>query len=88
MRDDNTAPTVYVDGYKGVQIKDSVAKINFFADHLNAESDTGYRKVNLRLAMSVAVLLQTHEALSQLVQQLKDAGLIQIWHRWQCQKDR
>lgn len=69
-------PEIYVDGYQGVTYKDGIVKLNYYSLALDPKSNTSYREVVLRLALSVGTVVQVHNALGQLLSDLETKGLV------------
>lgn len=69
-------PTVFVDGYHGVQLSNGVVRINFFENVHPADPVSGERRIVQRLAMGMPALLSVATALNGFIEQMHKDGLL------------
>lgn len=69
-------PEIYVDGYQGATYKDGIVKLNFFSLALDPATNASHREVVMRMALSVGTVMQVHQALGSLINDLEAKGVL------------
>lgn len=72
-----SAPEVYVDGYKGVIITNGVAKLNFFSTVFDPATNRTLPVATLRLVTPVDALSGIRDALNKLFADLEREKIVQ-----------
>ena len=71
------APDIYIEGYQGSMVHNGVIKINAYVMAFDPASEQMKRRVVARLTMPMPSMIQIHDALGRLIEQLEKDGLIQ-----------
>lgn len=69
------APEIFIDGYQGVTVINGVTKFNCYSVSLGADG-AEERRVVLRLSCAVPTVVGLHAALTEIIAEMKRAGLI------------
>ncbi len=78
VKDPGNVPTIFVDGFHGIQLKDFVVRMNLVAEWFNPQGNGGNEHtVVARLNMPLSVFVRIHEAMGQFIKELEQAGAIQ-----------
>jgi hypothetical protein len=68
------APEIYVDGYQTSSMRAGVAKFTFFTMVHDPANNAMERRINLRLAASMPVLIGIHSAMGEFIEQVMTAN--------------
>lgn len=67
------APEIFVEGFANASVRHGVAKFPFFSI---VRTEAEERRVAAHLVMPIGTVLAVHEAFGNLIEQLKDQGII------------
>lgn len=77
VQDDPRAPTILTDGYAGVSINAGVARFAFYGVRYNPAALKNEKQHVLCLALPIGAMIATHQAMGELIEDLKKNGMIQ-----------